>query len=424
MIKIPIQITNRKSIMIKPDTELTLRNGTRIRILSILGRGGEGVALLAENRRNGQRGVYKVILDNSSDRRTRTQFLVKKRLVDVSPLFCAPIDYCDNGHLGHFSPFAPGMLLEQYLENPGNSYFEIYKLAIALCQGYTLLNGERMTQGDPSLRNAMIFLSDAGAILFLIDFDNFRAPNVPLPTAFGQEDRMAPELRKAYQNAQLAHPDERSDWYALTTIIHEMILAKSVASGFDNTTRDFNRAMSGGWPHDPLLGKAPDIVGGYPAEILNAELAAMFRSGLSANPDGRLSASKMTEILSRNFSMIWVDPRCHGPSFIDPSKTHCPHCKKPFPTFQFVFPRLRKTIVCDSVPIRIGRGDLNSPYVSELHGIIRKCGQETRLQSLGKNGTYRWNGTAWQSLNEEAILQAGDRLRFADIECLVEEINN
>ena len=80
-------------------------------------------------------------------------------------------------------------------------------------------------------------------------------------------------------------------------------------------------------------------------------------------------------------------------------------------------------MVCDSASIRIGRGELNSPYVSSLHAIIRKFGQETRLQPLGKNGTSRWNGRLWELLGDEAILQAGDRLRFADVEGYVEEIS-
>ena len=129
-----------------------------------------------------------------------------------------------------------------------------------------------------------------------------------------------------------------------------------------------------------------------------------------------------TRALSEHFRLLWVDPRCQGPSFIDPGKTHCPICGRPFPTYKLVFPALRKEIVCDSAAVVIGRTQLPSPKVSALHAVVRKLGQETRLQSHGRNGTYRWNGNQWKRLEAEAILQSHDRLRLADVEGIVEEV--
>ena len=87
-----------------------------------------------------------------------------------------------------------------------------------------------------------------------------------------------------------------------------------------------------------------------------------------------------------------------------------------------MFPTLRKEIVCDSAMVVFGRTDLQSPKVSALHAVGRKLGQETRLQSHGRNGPFRWNGSQWQRLEAEAILQRGDRLRLADVEAVVQEV--
>ena len=154
----------------------------------------------------------------------------------------------------------------------------------------------------------------------------------------------------------------------------------------------------------------------YPSHILNPELARLFRRGLSAQREERPSAADWTRVLSRNFRLTWVDPRCQGPSFIDPGKTHCPICSRPFPIYKVMFPLLRKEIVCDSAAVAIGRAGLHSPKVSALRAIVRKLGQETWLRPLGRNGTFRWNGSQWKPLEVEVILQSGDRLRFADIE--------
>ena len=183
--------------MIKPGTLLTLRGGTKIRIGSVYGAGGEGVVHEAVEMKSGQPGAYKVIKNASPDKTKRTQFLVDLRLADTSELFCAPTDYCDHGHLGHLSPWAPGTSLEQHLETPGSLYFETCKLAVAYCHAHALLNERGVAQGDPSLTNANVAPVATGLELHLFDFDNFRAAGAPSPTAFGQQDRMAPELRSA-----------------------------------------------------------------------------------------------------------------------------------------------------------------------------------------------------------------------------------
>jgi hypothetical protein len=313
-------------------------------------------------------------------------------------------------------------LLGQYLENPNNQYMETMKLAIAFCQAHARLNELHLGQGDVGLTNAMVHMTSVGPEFKLIDFDNYFAPNVPPPTSFGQEERMAPELRKAWKAGHWVAPDELSDRYAIATVVHDSLLVKSVAAGFDLTPELFDQSMAGGWPHDPIYGRSPADSGGYPSAILNAELSGMFRRGLSAIREDRPTAAEWRKVLCDNFLQIWVDPICQGPSFLDFSKTHCPHCGRRFPSLKLVFQTPNKTIVCDSASVSIGRADLRSPKVSSLHAIIRKLGPETRLQPLGQNGTFRGNGNSWKRLETEAIIQRGDHLRFADVPCVVEEV--
>jgi serine/threonine protein kinase len=401
---------------------VTLCSGTQVVIGDLLGAGGQGMVYRATERKSGQTGVYKVLKNRSAESLRRVKFLVDQHLDEVSELLCTPRDYCNNGHLGHFAPLAPGTSLEEHLEKGGGDYFETYKAAIALCHGLALLNQRGIAQGDIGAGNAKAHPTAAGLELYLIDFDNYSAAGLPPPACFGQPDRMAPELRCAWKSGKSAVPDERSDRFALTTLLHDMVLAKRVASGFDATPDDEDRALSGGWPHDPLYGKGPPDTGGYPSAILNAELATFFRRGLSANRDERPSAGEWTQLLGTNFWSIWIDPRCHGPSFIDPSKTRCPHCGREFPRCKLVFPALGKEVRCDSASVSVGRALLLSPKVSALHAVVRRCGPETRIIIHGRNGTFRWNSTGWKQLNGEAIIQPGDRLRFADVECRVEEL--
>jgi len=407
--------------MIREDTMWTLKGQTKIRIGKFVAAGGEGIIHYAVDERSGMPGVFKVFKQPSPERLQRTKFLVGQRLNDVSELFCAPIDYLESPYFGHFAPLASGPSLEEYLQSPTASYPDTYKLAIAVSFSFALLGQSGISHGDPSLNQFHTHSTPGGLELRLIDFDNFNAPGVPPPMCLGQEDRMAPELRRVLSGGPITVPDDYTDRFALTTILHDMLLARHVAAGFDETREAFERAMSGGWPTDPIFGVPAKDVGGFPSQILNSELAAMMRGGLSREPGERLSATDWTRTLHRNFSQIWVDPRCGGPSFIDPSRTRCPICGQPFPTYRLVFPALHVAVACDSAALALGRSLLGSAKVSGLHAVIRRYGQETRLEVHGRNGTYRWNDSQWMRLEQTVILNPGDRLRFADVECLVEE---
>jgi pSer/pThr/pTyr-binding forkhead associated (FHA) protein len=76
----------------------------------------------------------------------------------------------------------------------------------------------------------------------------------------------------------------------------------------------------------------------------------------------------------------------------------------------------------DSGAVVVGRNVFPAAIkVSARHAVFRKVGPETWLQSFGRNGTYRWNGSSWIRLpdGKPILVQKGDMLRFADLELLV-----
>jgi hypothetical protein len=402
---------------------ITLKSGARVQIEQFLNAGGESTVYTATNERTGERGALKTFNTGSPERAARTKFLVDQCLSEVCEYFCAPSDWFHNGSMGHFSRFAPGHSLEEYLSIPGNSFFENFTIAIALAHEIALLLEHRnMAHGDLHLGNFYVAKTVGGVEVFPLDFDNFNVPGVSPPMAVGHELYMAAELRLALKKGQPAIPDEYSDRFALTGLLHDIILAKHAASGFDANADEFENTMvSGRWLHDPILNNESGGIGGYSSQILNADLARMFRHGFGLSRHERPSAAQWRDLLSDNFAMIYVHPRCQGPFFIDPGKTRCPYCGQRFPVMRLVFPSVGRHVVCDSGAIPIGRTLLYSQKVSAHHAVVRKIGPETRLESCGKNGTFRWDGSQWLKLDKEVLIQAGDRLKFADVECCVNE---
>jgi len=400
-----------------------LVSGNRVRVGTLQGAGGEAVVHEAIESGSGQRVALKVFNNHSPACAQRIQFLIAQRLGEVCPLFCAPTDWINNGCLAHIAPFAPGDSLETYLETPGNSFFENIKIAIAVCHGIAVLNSAQIAHGDIHLGNFRVVRTATGVEIYFIDLDNFNAPGAPPPLAVGQEHAMAPELRLALKTGQPAVPDEYSDRYALAVCLHDILMAKHVASGFDDDPDKFEQCMlSGRWMHDPMLADgSTSAMEGYPSRMLNAELARLFRRGLSAVRHDRPSAAEWRDALSRNYRLIYVHLPCQGPIFVDAGQTRCPFCKSQFPVLKLVFPALRKEIVCDSAAIPIGRAMLRSEKVSSYHAVVRKIGPELTVESFGRNGTYRRKGSLWEPIGS-GLIQSGDRLRFADVEAYVEEV--
>jgi hypothetical protein len=152
-------------------------------------------------------------------------------------------------------------------------------------------------------------------------------------------------------------------------------------------------------------------------EVLNADLARLFRSALSLEPAKRPSPDIWKNELGKAFTSIYCCPACGGPCVVDVSKRACPLCKRPFPHLV-----LRtadgKVISLERGSVSIGRSELGgSVKVSVLQAVFRRVGPETWVESLGSNGSYRWTGTAWVRLPERRpiLIQQGDRLRLGDV---------
>ncbi len=112
-------------------------------------------------------------------------------------------------------------------------------------------------------------------------------------------------------------------------------------------------------------------------------------------------------------------PKCGGPCVIDVSKISCPLCGSPFPhlTLQAIGSGIVIPLVNGATVV--GRAELgNSMKVSVRHAIFRRNGPDTWIESIGSNGTYRWNDAGWSRLpdKEPRLVQSGDRLRLGDVE--------
>jgi DNA-binding helix-hairpin-helix protein with protein kinase domain len=268
-----------------------------------------------------------------------------------------------------------------------------------------------------------LFVNRVGSALhlYVIDLDNFNAPAVPLPPMVGQNLYLAPELRKALANREAAIPNIYTDRFSIALLLHEILLLRHVAAGADGNEADFQKAMcSGRWLQDPAAADRPSgNLGGYPAEVLNADLARLFRSALSLDPANRPSPGAWKSALGKAFNSLYCCPYCGGPCIVDMSKVVCPLCGRPFPhltvrivTTGQVFSLAHGTMV-------VGRAELGgSMKVSQRHAVFHRIGPETWLESHGRNGTYRWNGSGWSRLPDKKplLVQSADRLRFGDVE--------
>jgi serine/threonine protein kinase len=277
-----------------------------------------------------------------------------------------------------------------------------------------------MAHGD--LRADNLLVNRAGTVLqlFVIDLDNFNAPTVPPPPMVGDNLYLAPELRDALAHSRPAVPDLYTDRFSLGVLMHEIILLRHVAAGSDGNEADFEKAMgSGRWIQDPA---APDKLagnpGGYPVEVLNADLARLFRCAMSLNPAERPGPDSWERELGKAINSVYCCPVCGGPCIIDVSKNACPLYGHPFPHLVLKTADGR-TISLERGSVSVGRNDVGgSMKVSVLHAIFRRVGPETWIESFGRNGTCRWTGTTWVRLPERKpiLVQPGDWLLLGDVQ--------
>ncbi len=427
----------RKGKIIKSDSGHCIRieeplikqtwDATQAKWVDVPGVGGQACAYWATEMNTGQKGVAKIFKKEfaNADTIKRTRFLVDQDLHTACPILLAPIEVLHKGDMvGHYTPFADGMSLENHLLKPDSTFIEHMQLAIALSHATSVLHARNIAHGDLQTENLIV--NHVGSVLELrvIDLDNFSAPGLPPPPCVGHNLYMSPELRAALDNHQPAVPTIRSELFSLAVLMHEIVLLRHLVAGSDSTDESFRKAMcSGRWLQDPAAADRPTgDLGGYPVEVLNADLARLFRAAVSLQPSDRPSADEWETELHKAFQSVYCCPACGGPCIVDASKVVCPLCKRPFPYLTLRILANHSTIPLNRGATLVGRADLcGSPKASVRHAIFRRVGPELWIESLGSNGTYRWNGRGWTKFpdGKPLLVQNGDRLRLGDVEALL-----
>lgn len=399
-------------------------SGRRIRVESLIKAGGQGEAYLVTERKSGQKGVLKSFHQRFANRDTvaRLRFLMGEDLPGACPVIFAPVDLVlKRNMVAHYTPFAVGDALEEFLVNPELTFIEAMQLAITLAHAVATLHRRGIAHGDLHAENLIVEHVGTVYRLHLIDLDNFSVSGLPNPPCVGHNLYMAPELREALGRGKDAVPSVQTDLFALGVLMHEIILLRHLCAGSDATEEEFQKAMcSGRWIQDPAAADRPTgSLGGYPVEVLNADLARLFRSAVSLDAASRPSAETWEAELGRAFNAIYCCPNCGGPCVVDVSKTMCPLCRNPFPHLRITVSATMESIQVTSGATVLGRSDLGgSPKASSRHAVFRRVGPETWMESYGSNGSYRWNGSGWVRLPDRRpiLVKSGDLLRLADVE--------
>ncbi len=232
---------------------------------------------------------------------------------------------------------------------------------------------------------------------------------------------MAPEIR-----TKGASPSIEADRFSLAVVLHELLTLRHPVPS-DATEDVFDEVMGKGkWLGDPTCSNT-SRPGGYPAEILDADLARLFRLGISGDPSDRPTAQQWQDALYTSLFKLYVCPSCTSPNIVDASKNRCAVCKKSYPVLL-----LRGnfgTIQLDQSSIVLGRDQLGGEKeISSRHAVIRRVGPEYRIEDCSVNGVFRNTSAGWLSipktsdLSRQAVLNAGERIRFANLECTVEVV--
>jgi serine/threonine protein kinase len=404
--------------------KLLTTSGYKVSMGSPIAYGGQGEIREAILSRDNIKGVVKLFKKSfrTPSTRRRIEFLINAKLSQSCPVIRAPTDLiASNGDLGHFTPFAPGISLEKKLQTGDITLIQAIQMALALARAIEVLHEQDISNGDLHSDNVLVESGEGDVlVLHLIDLDNFGAPGQPLPDMIGQSLYLAPEQRIAISRGEPAIPDIFTDRFSLGVLIHEMLLLKHPATGSDDDEASFQQAMSKGrWLHDPGNGGSLlDTLGGYPSGIVGPDLCRLFRRSISLERDTRPTPTEWKTSLQSVLNSVYVCPHCSGTFIADPYSFACSHCKQSFPALR-LHTLEGSHIILNQAAVAIGRENIGGDQtVSARHAIFRRRGSITYVESRGRNGTSRWDGTDWIQLQENSpiVVKDGDKLRLGSFE--------
>jgi serine/threonine protein kinase len=423
---------------LKEGTRLQGRSGKSYTVLNLAGEGGQARVYQGQAM-DGTLVALKVLRDDSMPVwafEKRTRWLIGQELHDLSPCLCTPFDeliFLDRS-LGHVSPWAPGVLMETWLQNTAANVLVNLHVAKGLCLQQMILGDQVcIGHGDFQPRNVIVDAVDPGIPIFLFDFDNFfrSAADLPPGNAWGAPNHRAPELVRALKDGEPTHPTEASERFALAVVLHRILYRRSPfqmdeSSGGSSEGEDF---LAGRWLGAPerFGPKETEKFGGYPVGwqgITNPAIESLFRRGLSSEPSTRPAAREWVRVLSEAMEHVLACPTCGEQTIATSAKVSCWSCGRCYPV-----PALRcsdgRHIILSDARMNLGRERLRAgKYVSNCHVVVERRGAESYLTSLGRNGTYVFADTGWQRVPDRAgasplLLREGMRLRMADVECTV-----
>ena len=412
----------------QPGQSVRGNSGRKYRVEHFLGAGTQGGVYRATDS-DGKTCVVKSFRKRFQTKalEQRLQRLVQLNLQRLCPTLIGPTDViAASDGVGHVSPLAQGKPLDAALADGSVLPLHALQIATALTHSLSVLEDNGVAHGDLQTGHVLVNPNGDHHQIAIIDFDNFVADGAPEPDCLGASLYMAPEIRKGNQR-----PDSFSDRFALAGILHELLLLRHLTSGLlpdddkanpQKIASEYEKIMTSGiWMHDPALAeKTSRNAGGHSSQLLNTELAALFRRGVRVNPDERPSPHEWRARLLQALFQVVACPNCGYQNISDTSKKQCPDCRRPYPVLAISGPFGR--IVLDRASVTIGRDEIKDDTVSQKHVVIHRKGPDYWITDRSTNGTSRRTPAGdWKAFEKrKAILIAdGDRLRFGEVEVQV-----
>jgi serine/threonine protein kinase len=404
---------------------VTSRAGHTYDVERPLAQGAQGQAFLVCRRDTSTRAVLKLFARRfcTDVTRQRVRKLVDRNLQRTSEVLYAPSDMIDTGGcLGHISPHAPGVKLDEYFEAPTGRFMDHLIAATAIAAALVVLDRVGIAHGDLQAGNVIVDHREGVLRPALIDFDNLIESGVNPPT-LGHLQYYAPEIRAAVAEGQTPTPDVYADRYALGVLLHELLLWKHPAARFTDDPAGFDRVMrSRKWLDDPAEPSQLRGEGGFKAQCLDPPLQNLMRRTLAGPRNSRPTAAEWLTALRRACESVYSCDHCRYACIVDGGKFHCVNCQRPFPAYQLIVGSRIVTMVQRGA-VTLGREQLNGdPTVSPRHAVLRRRGPDVLLEPLGPNPTYRLtpSGPTPLAAGTEHLILSGERLLLGKVEARLE----